>query len=181
MVIRNLALTIIAAGIVAFVTGIYGVIGPDFSVLLAGLGLLALLCGTGLLLATMRPWRLSAPHPCVVALTLIATVLHLYEHVYKSSSDPSFGFLLWSMVPYGLCLALSAFRSTKAPVVAGAALTLAFDLWGHYAVFVNPQGSTAALALLFIPLWSTIIVVPLATFIAWSIAQKRRSPQGDAP
>jgi len=176
MVTRNLAFTTIAIGVVAFVAGIYGVIGPEFSVLLAGLGLLALLCGIAFLLSATRPWRLSTPHPYVIAIAVVAAGLHAYEHVYKSSGGPSIGFLLWSMMPYGLCLTLSAFPATKVSVIAGAAIALAFDLWGYYSVFVNPQGSTAALALLFIPLWSTVIVVPLATFVAWSITQRRRRP-----
>ncbi len=181
MIIRNLALTTIAIGVVAFVMGVYGIIGPEFSTELAGLGLLALLCGIAFLLSATRPLRLSAPHPYVMGIVVVAAGLHIYEHVYKSSGGLSIRFLLWSMMPYGLCLTLSAFPAIKAPVIAGAALTLAFGLWGHYSVFVNPQSSTAALALLFIPLWSTVIVVPLATFVAWYITQRRRSPQGNAP
>jgi hypothetical protein len=181
MLARKLALTILAAGVVAFVAGVYGVTGPEFSILLAGSGLLALLFGTGFLLSAARPWRLSVPHPYVVGIAVAAAALHAYEHVYKSVGDPSVGFLLWAMVPYFLCLSLSAFPGTRAPVIAGGAVALAFDLWGHYSVFFNPKGSTAALALLFIPLWSTIIVVPLATFIAWSVFHRRRSSQGNAP
>jgi hypothetical protein len=78
------------------------------------------------------------------------------------------------MVPYCLSLFLSSFRTLRTPAIAGATLALVFDLAGHYSVFVNPQGSTAALALLFIPLWSTIIVVPAATFIAWFVARMVR-------
>lgn len=181
MINRNLALTTIAIGVVAFVGGVYGVIGPEYSMLLARLGLLALLCGILFLLLATRPWRLSSPHPYVMGIAVVGAGLHAYEHMYKSSGGPAIGFLLWSMLPYGLCLTLSAFKTTRVLVIAGAALTLAFDLWGHYSVFVNPKGSTAALALLFIPLWSSVIVVPLATFVAWFITQRRRSPQGKAP
>lgn len=181
MATRNSALITIAVGVVAFVAGVYGVVGPEFSVVLAGLGLLGLLCGTAFLLWATRPSCLLVPHSCVLGITVIAAGLHAYEHIYKNSGGPSIGFLLWSMVPYGLCLTLAAFPATRVPAIAGAALTLAFDLFGHYSVFVNPKGSTAALALLFIPLWSTVIVVPLATFIAWFITQTRRSPEGDAP
>ena len=181
MVTRKLALTILAVGVVAFVAGVYGVIGPESSILLAGLGLFALLFGVGFLLSATRPWHLSAPHPYVIGIAIAAVALHAYEHVYKNAGDPSPGFLLWAMVPYVLCLSLSAFAGIRASVIAGGAVALAFDLWGHYSVFINPKGSTAALALLFIPLWSTIIVVPLATFIAWSISQRRSSSQGNAP
>ncbi len=181
MITPKLALTIIVAGVVAFVVGVYGTIGPEFSILLIGLGLLTLICGIAFLLSATRPWSLSLPHSYVVGITLLAAGLHAYENLYKSSGGPSIGFLLWSMLPYGLCLILSAFRATKVPVIAGAALALAFDLMGYYSVFVNPQSSTGALALFFIPLWSTIIVVPLATFIAWLIMQRYSKRQGNAP
>ncbi|MCX5885673.1 MAG: hypothetical protein NT096_07170 [Proteobacteria bacterium] len=180
MIIRNMALAAIAIGVVLFVLGVYGVIGPDFSVLLAGIGILTLLFGIAFLLRALRPFHLSAPHPYVLGVAVAAAVLHAYEHVYRNSGDPSFGFLVWSMVPYFLCLTLSAFAGTRAPAIAGAAMALVFDLWGHYSVFINPKSSTAALVLLFIPLWSTIIVVPVVTFIAWSITRRRRSSQNDA-
>ncbi len=175
MINRNLALIPIATGIVAFVVGIYGVIGRH-SLLLSGLGLLAMLCGIAFLLMAIRPWRLSAPHPYVIGIAVVAAGLHTYEHIFLGEGSVSIGFLLWSMVPYGLCLILSAFPVTKVPVIAGAALTLAFDLFGHYSVFINPQGSTAALVLLFIPLWSLVIVVPLTTFVVWAITHRRGSP-----
>ena len=127
MIIRNVALVTIAVGVVAFVAGLYGVVGP-LSLFLAGFGLVVLLGGTGLLLFTARPWRLSSPHPYVIAGTVVAAALHTYENVYKSYSDPLIGFLLWSMVPYGLCLMLSAFSTTKLPVIAGTALALAFGI-----------------------------------------------------
>ena len=181
MITRSLAFATITVGIIAFVTGVYGVIGPEFSVLMAGLGLLVLLCGIAFLLFATSPWQLSAPHPYVIGMVIIATVLHAYENTYKSSDGPSVGLLLWSMVPYGLCFMLSMLPVTRLPVIAGTALALAFDLFGYYSVFVNPQSSTAALALLFIPLWSAIIVVPLATFISWSVARKHKGTQGNSP
>lgn len=181
MLASKLALAAFVVGVVAFVAGVYGVAGPEFSIGLAVFGLLALLFGIGHLLSATRPWRLTVPHSFVVGIAVAAAALHAYEYLYKSSGEPSFGFLLWAMIPYFLCLLLSAFPATKVPVIAGGALALAFDLWGHYPVFIVPKGSTAALALLFIPLWSTIIVVPLATLVAWFVLQRRRNSQGNAP
>jgi hypothetical protein len=181
MVTRNSALKAIAFGVIAFVVGVYGVSVAEFSVVLAGLGLVVLFCGIGFLLATTRPWHFSLPHPFVAGIAVVAFGLHAYENIFRTSGEPSLGFLLWSMVPYGLCLTLSAFLATRAAVIAGASLALAFDLLGHYSVFVNPHGSTAGLALVFIPLWSTIIVVPLATFIAWAVLQRFGSTHGNAP
>ena len=121
------------------------------------------------------------PHPYVAGIVVAAAGLHAYENMYKSAGDPSLGFFLWPMVPYAACLALSAFPGTRVAVIAGGALALAFDFWGYYSVFVNPESSTAALNLLFIPLWNTIIVVPAATFITWAVIQSRRGSQSDVP
>jgi hypothetical protein len=172
---RRAALTAIAVGIVALVAGIYGVVGPGVSILLACVGLFLMLSGACFLAWIARPWHLSSPHPYVIAIALAAGVLHGYEYFYRSSGGALFGFLLWSMVPYGLCLVLSSFPATRVAVIVGAGLALAFDAFGHYSVFVNPKGSTSALVLLFIPLWSTIVVVPVATFIALLVVQKRRA------
>lgn len=182
MITCNSALAAIAVGVALFALGVYGVIGPEFSMLLAALGILVLLFGIAFLLSTLRPFRLSAPHSYVVGIAVAAAALHAYARIYNSSGDPSLDFLVWPMVPYALCITLSAFAGIRVSVIAGAAIALVFDLWGHYSVFVNPdKGSTAALALLFIPLWSTIIVVPVATFIAWSITQRRRCSQDNTP
>jgi hypothetical protein len=181
MISRRAALTTFGLGVIAFVAGTYGVVGPDLSVLLAGLGFLTLLCGAGFLITVAHPLRLSTPHPGVLLIALLAFALHAYEHLNLSAGNPSFGFLVWSMAPYCVAFAVSLFPATRRPVVPGAALALAFDLWGHYSVFVNPQGSTAALALLFIPLWSTIIIIPLATFLVWAIVHRRGGHAGHAP
>ena len=69
-----------------------------------------------------------------------------------------------SDLPQGAGLvALLAFKN-GGPGMAGALSALALDLLTFYSVFVAPKRSTAALALLFTPLWSTLVVVPVAVF-----------------
>ena len=181
MATRNAALGTFGAGVVAFVAGVYGVVGPEVSIVLAGFGLLALLMGPGLLLAATRPWNISRPHPYVIVIAVVGATLHAYELLHDGAEGASSIFFLWPMVPYGLCLVLSAFTPLKLHVIAAVSLVLALDLLAHYSVFINPQSSTVGLLMLFVPLWSTIIVVPLATFVSWAVAQWRREPHGDAP
>jgi hypothetical protein len=76
------------------------------------------------------------------------------------------------MLLYALSLTLSSFQAIRKSAIAGAVLALIFDMWGHYVVFINPDSSTASLVLLFIPLWSTIILVPASTFILWLIIRR---------
>lgn len=181
MATRNAALAIYAIGVLTFVAGVYGAIGAEVSIALAGFGLLALLIGPGLLLWVTRPWIVSRPHSYVIAISVVGAALHTYEQLYEGAEGSSPVFFLWAMVPYGLCVALSAFAPLKGHVIAAVSLALAFDLLAHYSVFINPQSSTAALSMLFVPLWSTIIVVPLATFISWAAARWRGRSHGDAP
>jgi hypothetical protein len=44
---------------------------------------------------------------------------------------------------------------------------LLFDLWIHYTVFVHPTHSTAALALIFAPLLTSLVIAPVVTLGAW--------------
>jgi hypothetical protein len=164
----------IAAGLLFFVTGVYGVT-RQLSTLTSGLGIVLAIGGISLLLWVSRPWRLTSPNLYVIGITIGTFALHSYEHFLKSEGDPSLGYLIWAMIPYAFSLLLSSFSSLGSYVISGAVIAFGFDIWGHYTVFINPQSSTAALALLFIPLWSTIIMVPLATFFGYSIGKKRLS------
>lgn len=180
MATRNLTLVIIAIGIISFVSGVYGLGSQNFSIIILCLGALFIVGGAISLALAVRPWHLSLPHSFVMGITFIAAGLHAYEQIYQSAGNPSPGYWLWSMMPYALCLVLSSFSYIRISTILGAALSLAFDLWGYYVVFINPQSSTAALALLFIPLWSTIIVIPLGTYVAWLIIRIKK-PQWTAP
>ena len=57
-------------------------------------------------------------------------------------------------------------------------VAFALDLLAHYDVFVNPTSSTAALALLVVPLWSALLFAPTVMLIAW-LAVRRRSRMGN--
>jgi len=102
----------------------------------------------------------------------IAALLHGYEQLAKSSS-PSLGWFLWSMVPYGVCLVALLRSKSGIPGALGALIALALDLVTHYDVFVNPRGSTAALGLIFVPLWSTLIFAPVTMVVAWFVVRRR--------
>jgi hypothetical protein len=169
----------VAAGVVLMVAGLYGWFGEN-SILVAGVGLLVSLGGVVALLITQSRSDLRRPHVGVYLPIGLAIALHLYEHISKSSGGFSYGWLLWALVPYIAVLALSCFVETRVPVIFGAVLALALDAWTHYAVFVEPKGSTAALALIWTPLWNLIIVVPGTTFLARLFLQ-RASVSPNAP
>lgn len=174
---RNSALGAIASGVVMFLLGVYGVEESEFSTLLVYAGLFALVIGTGLLIAASRPFRLASPHPLAIVVSVLALALHSYKNVYNAS-NPQFFWLAWMLIPYVLCLVLSAFTATRTPAIAGAILAFAFDIWTYYEVMTS-ESSTAVLAFVWIPIWNTIIVVPFATFVAWLIAAQRIKPKSN--
>jgi hypothetical protein len=67
------------------------------------------------------------------------------------------------------------------PALAGALIALLFDLLAHYQVFVHPTSSTAALALVFTPLWNTLIFSPIAMVLAWLVLRRRGQIRITAP
>lgn len=181
---RRVGFITLTVAIVLLVMTVYGVpraLGPRAGLVIAAVALTALVIGVAILLVSLRSAKFGPPHAAVVAITAIALLLHLYEAAGKSSDGFSIGFLLWAMVPYILCLAISSVWGIRRAAIGGALVAVIFDFWGHYAVFVNPKGSTAGLALLFIPLWNTLILVPAATAIAYVILRRRSTttPGGD--
>lgn len=118
--------------------------------------------------------RANPAHVVALSVIAIAAALHAYEQLAKSSA-PSVDWFLWSMLPYALCLIVLVRSRSGIPAALGAGVGLALDLYAHYAVFVHPTSSTAALALIFVPLWSALIFAPAAMLVAWLFVRRRVS------
>jgi len=176
----NKAFASVVGGVALMVGGIYGWFGEN-SIFVCGVGLVGSLLAVAMLLSTQSRAKLTSPHPLIYFVIALALALHLYENLAKSSGAFSYGWLIWALVPYVLVLALSCFANTRTAVIAGAVIALVIDAWTHYEVFIEPKGSTAALALIWIPLWNTIIVIPLATFIARLVMRHRQPVAPNAP
>ncbi len=102
--------------------------------------------------------------------------LHAYIALFESAKVATLfnaGLFSWSCLPYGAALALALLTRRPWAGIVAAALVLLVDVWTYYAVFVRPKGSTAALALLWMPLWNLIIVVPLGAAIGWLLSRFR--------
>ena len=118
--------------------------------------------------------QISRVHSYVYTVVGAAIALHAYEQCVKSA-DPSFGWLIWSLIPYALCLFVLSRSASSIPAALGVSVALAFDFLAHYEVFVSPTSSTAALALLFGPLWNMLLFSPLTMLAAWLAVRRRRS------
>lgn len=169
----------IALGVLLFVAGIYGWVG-EVSLFLAGAGLVVSFMGVVGLLSTQSRAKLRRPHAAVCALLIVAAAFHVFQNLRMMSADFAVGWFLWALVPYGLVLALSFFEGTRRAVISGAVLALAFDAWNLYEV-TRSTSSTAVLAFIWVPLWNTMIVVPIATFLAWLVMRRRETVSTSAP
>lgn len=89
------------------------------------------------------------------------------------------GFFFWALTPY-ILLAVLALRMKKHfKLVLGAAVALIVDYFTFQEVFINPKSSTAALALIWMPLWTVIFFIPAATLFGW-VLEKSWEPNHEA-
>jgi hypothetical protein len=177
---RNLALTSICGGILLLIFGLYGAMGAG-SIFAFAAGGIVLLFGIAALISTHRPLKLTTPHGYVFLIAAIAGALHGYEF-FGGGFGGALWWFTWAMTPYALSLAISSFPATRAPSIAGGLLALALDFLLHYELFVEtPKGSTAGLALVFLPFWNNVVFVPVGTLVAWAIVRRRASLNANAP
>jgi hypothetical protein len=169
----------VACGVLLIVAGLFGWFG-EVSVLLASAGLLISLFGAAALVSTQSRSQLRAPHPVAYGVLALAIAFHVFQNLTMMSADFAYGWFLWALLPYGLVLVLACFKGTGLSVVAGAALALAADAWNYYEV-ARSSSSTAAINFIWMPLWNTIIVVPVATFIGWLLLRRRHQVSANAP
>jgi hypothetical protein len=113
------------------------------------------------------------------ALLTFGAVLHTYTHLFESSSF-SVGWWLWSLSPYIAGLILFSFKWPQATV--GALVVPAFlDAGNFYSVFIHPESSTAALGLMFIPLWNLVVFVPIGGAIGGWIGRRLHARASSMP
>jgi hypothetical protein len=113
-------------------------------------------------------------HGVCVALAAAGFCLHSYTVLFLGdySADVSlFGFALslwlWSLLPYAVGFFLYWKLSWQLRAAGWLLCVLVMDLVMHWSVFIEPQGSTAALGLLFMPLWNLLVVGPVGALFGW--------------
>lgn len=110
----------------------------------------------------------------VWVLVAIGFALHVYIDLFLSDHPFSafglFGVILWPSLPYALCAFALRFWGSAA-AIGGCLVALALDAITVYVVFIHPTSSTAALALLFYPLWSLLVFTPLGLSVGRLVAR----------
>ncbi len=110
----------------------------------------------------------SASQRIAFGLSLCGVLLHSYTAFVQVGPEINtfvIGLWLWSMLPYAIWFFVAR-KSALAPLAIGAqVLCLTADAMMFYQVFVRPTSSTAALGLLFIPLWNLLLIGPAGALI----------------
>ena len=112
--------------------------------------------------------------PSLLLTIAAGCLLHLYNFAFKADGGWSLfvvGLFAFSLTPYAVAVMLARFGRMASSAVGFAAGALIGDLYMHYSVFIAPKGSTAALGLLFMPLWNLLIIGPVGALIGWAIAR----------
>ena len=125
--------------------------------------------------------RLSGIQKATGVLIIGGIILHLYT-VFWKSADPfssfSIGLLVWSLLPYAAIVFVSG--KTSYGALCAVIIVFLFDLFMYMEVFVWPSSSTAALGLLFMPLWNLALFVPLS-FLLGYFMEKRLKKKNNTP
>ena len=107
-------------------------------------------------------------------------VLHSYILAYglKNSGQAgvSFSMGLWllSIAPYLIAASLVWFFRRPHAGLGAVTMPPFLDAGMFYSVFIHPSSSTAALGLLFMPLWNLFVFLPLGALIGWWYGRRAR-------
>ena len=113
-------------------------------------------------------------HPSLLLTIAAGCLLHLYTFTLKADGGWSLfvvGLFAFSLTSYALAAMLARFGRMASSALGFAAAALIGDLYMHYSVFIAPKGSTAALGLLFMPLWNLLVIGPGGALIGWAMAR----------
>ncbi|SDN27830.1 hypothetical protein [Polaromonas sp. JS666] len=116
------------------------------------------------------PNSVSTPAKFTLTLSAAGVLLHVYTAVFRADGGLSWfllGLVLLSCLPYGIAAALTRARRAHLLALGWAIASLLADLYMHYSVFVAPKGSTAALGLLFMPIWNLLVIGPAGAVAVW--------------
>jgi hypothetical protein len=120
-------------------------------------------------------WQRIAWVVCAAALALHAVT------AFVMSAGPVGTFTLqlfaFSCAPYLAMLVLATPLKQPIPGAAGASAALLADAAMFWSVFIQPKGSTAALGLLFMPIWNLLVIAPAVAAVAFVFT---RGPKRDS-
>lgn len=115
--------------------------------------------------------RVIAVSPFFAAVALQLWVMFVESAAGITSFD--LALFIWTLLPYCLAAWVAVRGTSPWPGFIAGVVAFLFDLFIFQSVFLAPEGSTAALALLFAPLWNLVLFVPAALLIGrWAFRDR---------
>ena len=81
------------------------------------------------------------------------------------------GIALWTFFPYAVYGAVSSEIKNSGAKVGGGLSVLLVDVYVRVKLFFSPGSSTAGLAVLFMPFWLSVIILPLGLAVGWFVGR----------
>lgn len=83
--------------------------------------------------------------------------------------DPNIWYVLWALFPYIAYYLASSKSKSAGAIIGGGVLILGFDILIRIQVFYLPGSSTDAIALLTMPFWQSVIIMPIGFLLGWFV------------
>lgn len=98
----------------------------------------------------------------IIAGVLLAIVTEL------KGGSPNIGYVLWAALPYGIYY-LAAMKAGTGATVGGGLLILGIDMLIRIQVGFFPGSSTDSIALLVMPFWQSVVIMPVGFLLGWLV------------
>lgn len=120
--------------------------------------------------------RTAAGLPRAPAAAILAFMMLHVGSILQAAEGPVGGFVIGllaaSAFPYLLCLGVLKWTRSIGAALGGLTAIVLFDGWMYWSVFIAPRSSTAALGLLFAPMWKTFVLLPTGAVIGHVIGKR---------
>jgi hypothetical protein len=121
---------------------------------------------------TQEPPHLAKPsgwwrRPHVVLCLFAAAVVVVSSALGSGGNWRMLPFLLWALLPWAVLLVLGRLFKNEWPPSGAALAGLVVETGIRSAVFLFPQGSTAAIAQIFSPAYVLLIALPVGALLGW--------------
>jgi hypothetical protein len=101
-------------------------------------------------------------------ITGVGAIVVVVTSIVGSGFNPlAIPFALWSLLPYAVIFLVGRWMENPWPAAGASLAALATELGVRASVFVWPRGSTAAIILVFSPVYILAIAVPLGAALGW--------------
>ena len=82
--------------------------------------------------------------------------------------SPSIWYILWASLPYGIYF-LAAMKAGTGATIGGGLLILGIDMLIRIQVAFFPGSSTDSIALLIMPFWQSVVIMPVGFLLGWLV------------